>query len=237
MDHISMPICEVIPKNRFKFLYLFNTRYLFNGNKYSVRISASEKFYRNNKLFNISSGIQVYQPSQKWKKVINILAAFLSAKILGVVIRPFGKIKLTIILEQHPSNSRSISLTDDDLPLIKWQKHIDEGLVARKFSKIVIAELWNKNLLSEKPIIPDLKEILKLLEDVNHPMGGTQMNIKQSKRIVNSHLELEGYPGLYICSASVFTTGSHSNPTMTLLALADRLIERINKKIYFSRVK
>lgn len=230
MDHISSPICELKPNNRFKFLKNFNTRYLANGNKYSVRISSSEKLYKLNKSLNISSGIQVSQPKQLWKRIINLIFSFLSVKIYGVVIKPFGKIKLTVIVEQLPIKSRRITLSNEDLPYIKWKKTKREALTALKFADLVTKELYKKKYLSKKPKLPKLDKVLDDLIDVNHPMGGTSMNIDASESIVTKDLELKGFPNLYICSASIFKTGSHSNPTMTLLALADKLINIINKK-------
>ena len=66
------------------------------------------------------------------------------------------------------------------------------------------------------------------MTDNNHPMGGAVMHLDKNKRVVDSNLEIIGHKGLYLCSTAVFPSGSHSNPTMTLLALADRLSDRLN---------
>jgi choline dehydrogenase-like flavoprotein len=42
---------------------------------------------------------------------------------------------------------------------------------------------------------------------------------------VDENLALHGTPNCYVLSASVFPTGSNSNPTFTTLALASRLSE------------
>ena len=58
-----------------------------------------------------------------------------------------------------------------------------------------------------------------------HPMGTTRMGSSISNSIVNSDLQIHGTPNCYVLSASVFPTGSNSNPTFTTLALASRLSE------------
>ena len=230
MDHLSIPICQLKPKNRFRFLKKFNTRYLNNGKKYSVRISASEEFYKANKSLNISSGIQISEPKKFWQNLINLFSAFLSTKIFGVVIKPFGKINLNLILEQRSLFSRSITLNNNDIPLITWKKNKEEANLAAHFSNIIIDQLYSEKLLHERPKIPTLETICRNLKDVNHPMGGVQMHKNKSSSLVTSDLQLKGYKNLYICSGAVFTSGSHSNPTMTLLALADRLTKKLNQK-------
>ena len=65
---------------------------------------------------------------------------------------------------------------------------------------------------------------LKLLFGANwHPMGTTRMGVDPRNSVVDENLALHGAPICYVLSASVFPTGSNSNPTFTTLALASRL--------------
>ena len=67
---------------------------------------------------------------------------------------------------------------------------------------------------------------LKLLFGANwHPMGTTRMGVDPKSSVVDENLALHGTPNCYVLSASVFPTGSNSNPTFTTLALASRLSE------------
>ena len=63
------------------------------------------------------------------------------------------------------------------------------------------------------------------LSDVNHHMGGTRMSAIASEGVVDTDLRVWGYQNLYVMSASVFPTGSHSNPTLTLLALCQKWLK------------
>lgn len=66
-----------------------------------------------------------------------------------------------------------------------------------------------------------------LLHDIGHHMGGTAFGTVESESVVDVDLRLRGLANAWVCSASVFPTGSHSNPTLTVLALADRLIKQL----------
>ena len=65
------------------------------------------------------------------------------------------------------------------------------------------------------------------MHSTNHPMGGAVMHLDLKKSVVNKNLEVINCKNLYVCSTAVFPSGSHSNPTMTLLALANRLAQHL----------
>jgi choline dehydrogenase-like flavoprotein len=56
-----------------------------------------------------------------------------------------------------------------------------------------------------------------------HHMGTTRMSRQPSAGVVDERCAVHGLPNLYVCSASVFPTCSHANPTLTVVALAIRL--------------
>jgi choline dehydrogenase-like flavoprotein len=60
------------------------------------------------------------------------------------------------------------------------------------------------------------------LSDVNHHMGGTRMSATAGEGVVDPNLKVWGYENLHLLSCSVFPTSSHSNPTLTLLALCQK---------------
>lgn len=63
----------------------------------------------------------------------------------------------------------------------------------------------------------------------NHPIGGyhhmgtTRMSASPAHGVVDANCRVHGYEDLYVAGSSVFTTGGWANPTLTLLALTDRL--------------
>ena len=68
------------------------------------------------------------------------------------------------------------------------------------------------------------------LTDVNHHMGGTRMSATPDDGVVSTDLQVWGHPNIYVCSCSVFPTVSHSNPTLTMMALCIRLVNKLTAK-------
>ena len=56
-----------------------------------------------------------------------------------------------------------------------------------------------------------------------HHLGGTRMSQSAATGVVDENCRLFESPNLYIASSSVFPTGGWANPTVTIMALADRL--------------
>jgi choline dehydrogenase-like flavoprotein len=56
-----------------------------------------------------------------------------------------------------------------------------------------------------------------------HHIGSTRMAADPSTGVVDRNAALFDLPNLFIASSSVFTTSSHANPTLTIVAMAIRL--------------
>ena len=67
--------------------------------------------------------------------------------------------------------------------------------------------------------------------DANHHMGTTRMGDNPRCSVVDSRCRVHGYGNLYIGSASVFPTGSFSNPTLTILALSLRIADELKQRL------
>jgi hypothetical protein len=57
----------------------------------------------------------------------------------------------------------------------------------------------------------------------NHHMGGTRMGVDPNSAVVDANCKLFGQRNLYIAGSSVFPSGGHANPTLTIIQLALRL--------------
>jgi GMC oxidoreductase len=62
-----------------------------------------------------------------------------------------------------------------------------------------------------------------------HTMGTTRMGSNPKTSVCNSQNRIHGYSNLYVSGSSVFTTGGASNPTLTIVALAIRLSDILNR--------
>lgn len=63
----------------------------------------------------------------------------------------------------------------------------------------------------------------------NHPSGTTRMSNDPNQGVVDSDCKVHGMDNLYIASTSVFPTAGYANPTLTLMALAFRLAEKLQE--------
>ena len=79
---------------------------------------------------------------------------------------------------------------------------------------------------------------LDLVEIASHPMGTTRMSSDPRKGVVDANLLVHGMDNLYVCSSSTWpTSGGWMNPTLTIVALAVRMAERIRQQFEGRNVK
>ncbi len=64
-----------------------------------------------------------------------------------------------------------------------------------------------------------------------HHMGTTRMGTAPNDSVVDVNCKVHGVKNLHIASASVFTTNSHANPTLTIVALALRLADHLTQSV------
>jgi choline dehydrogenase-like flavoprotein len=64
-----------------------------------------------------------------------------------------------------------------------------------------------------------------------HHMGTTRMSDDPSTGVVDRNCRVHGVDGLYIAGSSIFPTGGHANPTLTILAFALRLAAHIRETL------
>ena len=61
----------------------------------------------------------------------------------------------------------------------------------------------------------------------HHLMGTTRMHADVRHGVVDSNCRVHGLGNLFVAGSSVFPTGGYANPTLTIVALAARLADRI----------
>ena len=60
-------------------------------------------------------------------------------------------------------------------------------------------------------------------------MGTTRMGTLPNLGVVDPDCRVHGVPNLFVAGSSVFPTGGHANPTLTIMALTLRLGEYIRR--------
>ncbi len=64
-----------------------------------------------------------------------------------------------------------------------------------------------------------------------HHMGTTRMAANLRDGVVDPECQVHGIDNLHIAGSSVFPTGGYANPTLTIVALAIRLADRLKARL------
>jgi choline dehydrogenase-like flavoprotein len=104
--------------------------------------------------------------------------------------------------------------------------------VAGEFARLglgaVVPEPWLGDGSTEWPADPTAS---------NHPLGGyhhmgtTRMSDNPHDGVVDRDCRVHGYANLYVAGSSVFPTSGWANPTLTIIALAQRLGEHLAARL------
>jgi choline dehydrogenase-like flavoprotein len=62
---------------------------------------------------------------------------------------------------------------------------------------------------------------------INHHIGATRIHADPRYGVVDANCQVHGVSNLFIAGSSVFPTGGYANPTLTIIALAIRLADRV----------
>lgn len=146
----------------------------------------------------------------------------------------FGGFELQIMIEQTPDRDNRIKLGEQ-----KDDFGIRKVIVDWRLSEQDKERMWQGLELVAKDIGASSLGRLKLLKDRedrmwgsqlgfgNHHMGTTRMSESSAKGVVDKNQKVFGTSNLFIGGSSVFSTGGHVPPTLTIVAMAVRLAEHI----------
>ena len=93
-----------------------------------------------------------------------------------------------------------------------------------KRSEVSDAEL--EEFVSEKYFLPNKTPVASA-----HLQGGCRMGSDEKTSVTNEWGQVHGHDWLYVADASLFPQSSHVNPYLTIMALAERVAEKIQKGV------
>lgn len=255
MDHPCVEAGRVEPTDAYSFQKAFNT-HLKAGKKYSMRLSASETWMREGGWLNVSASFlmksagtnfdpyaefknfrKLWRNTANLKETVQSLAATAGALLWdGFVFKRGQEPALVVMAEQEPLPCSQIKLGQQKdqfgIPKLSLHWHVSpktwQTIVA--FCRVIQQEVQRLRLgrVNLRPeITNDWTDRTDLLTDVNHHMGGTVMGNDPEQSVVDENLKVRNIANFWVASSSVFPSSSHSNPTLTLLALTSRLAERM----------
>lgn len=139
-------------------------------------------------------------------------------------------------LEPAPDPESRIMLGDarDALGLRRvkadWRHGVLERRTAARLASLVGAEFTRVGIGRARlePWLQDERvPLADALEGVPHYMGTTRMSEDAREGVVDRNCAVHGMENLYVAGSSVFPTAGQANPTLTILALALRLADRL----------
>lgn len=149
---------------------------------------------------------------------------------------PLKTSTVVVDLEQVPDPESRIRLgTDRDalgLPRVvaDWRISDRERETARQFMIALGTELGARNL-GRLRIEPELEHTGDAwtagIIETYHYLGTTRMAVDPSEGVVDTNCRVHGLDNVFIAGGSVFPTGGHVNPTLTITALALRLADHL----------
>lgn len=144
----------------------------------------------------------------------------------------FGMFDVLHITEQAPDPENRILLSNDcDVfgyrkMRVCWKyNELDRHSIRRGME--IFGEEFEKVGLGHLKLDLDYGSPQILFASIHHPMGATRMHEDPKRGVVNANCQVHGVSNLYIASSSVFPTGGYANPTLTILALAIRIADRV----------
>ena len=159
------------------------------------------------------------------------------------VVHKIDGLDLVCDVEQSPDHNSRITLSDTcdalGMPLarIDWRIGELERRTVQRFAQLAVQTFERMGMPA-----PRLRETVRTGQfglddfiDVAHPSGTTRMAGDPRHGVVDEHCQVHGVDRLYVAGTSVFPSNGHVNPTLTLVALAIRLADRIKAR-YFERV-
>ncbi|MEX0665646.1 MAG: GMC family oxidoreductase [Acidimicrobiia bacterium] len=139
--------------------------------------------------------------------------------------------ELQVNMEPTPNPDSRITLTAELDPLgvprvdLRWAFHPNDYASMERGAAILAREFGRRGLgrvhLQPAETLP--------VKYGNHHMGTTRAHRRATQGVVDANCEVHDVVNLYVAGSSVFPAGGFSNPTLTIVALALRLAERVDK--------
>jgi cholesterol oxidase len=118
------------------------------------------------------------------------------------------------------------------LRLSRWGKliHRRDAGVSEEYRRRMTAVLEDLAAAAGAKLVRPPAIIARLLPITVHPLGGATMADSPDGGVVDPNGEVFGYPGLYVADGSLVPTPTGVPPSMTIAAMAERIVENLIKQ-------
>ena len=136
--------------------------------------------------------------------------------------------------EQAPNPESRITLNDrkDALGVpninLAWRlSDVDRKTIVRGHELLGLA--FAKHGLGRFRLMhKDTEKFTKITRGGWHHMGTTRMHDSPTQGVTDANCKIHGVDNLYVAGSSLFTTSGAANPTLTIVALALRLVDHLS---------
>ena len=178
-------------------------------------------------------------PSSVIRKFLNIFSFFIT-KLNGLIVKlglVFGnyyQYSFEFFFSQSQEENNKVFLDDkavDEFGLkkvnINWDVSLKDQNNYNKILSIMVGKdgfLKNRNIKNEF-----IKNFYKSGGAGLHPSCTTKMGLDETKSVVDKNLKINNTKNVFICGSSVFPINGITNPTWTIMTLANRLSKYLSK--------
>ena len=213
-----------------------------NWGNYTVSLSPTQNLINKKNILNAGVFLTLHDRNNDGfknnLKDLLCVAPSLSKNVLDL----FNKnllcgITLSSSWEQNPQLENKITLSSSKdfsgIPFIKLNYQLsDQTLRTAKEMVNQIGNYFIDQDLGRLGADETIDNSSSFLSDAGyHHIGGTIMGNNLNNSVVDKNLKLHDIKNLYICGSSVFPTGGHANPTLSIVQLSLRLGEHLTKKL------
>jgi choline dehydrogenase-like flavoprotein len=151
--------------------------------------------------------------------------------------RRFTSFEVIHQIEQTPDPANRVTLSRDRDVLgcpkleVHWRWSLADADRIGRAQRIFADALAQAGLGEFRIAQVEGMPVLGRPSGAHHLMGTTRMGENPKVAVVDSHCQVHGLNNLSIVGSSVFPTGGYANPTLTIVALALRLGDRLKQHL------
>lgn len=152
--------------------------------------------------------------------------------------REFSIFEVAQLFEQEPDPENRVLLSDELDRLGCRKIRVRRRLTAYDVASVrrtqqILREEFARRGLGRFAIDEDFAtpEFTSIDDGASHHMGTTRMHDDPRQGVVDADCRVHGIANLYVAGSSVFPTGGHANPTLTIVALALRLSDHLKVRL------
>lgn len=146
---------------------------------------------------------------------------------------------VTVVAEQLPNPESRVRLgegrdaLDGPTAVLDWRL-LERDRTAWRDGLGLLADALAEADLGRLELLLDETAVLARVRGGRHHMGTTRMSVDPRQGVVDADCRVHGMANLFVAGSSVFPTGGHANPTLTIVALALRLADHLVLRFYRS---